>query len=150
MSSSSSPSVSSQFGQPLLIYDDKCYSCTRFAQIASTLSGGWIRIAGHYYSDEARRAKNLIFPPGYDSTGMFWLVNRAGAYGARAGLPRVAKEILYGAIAGRQGNSRRLEGIGSSACEYKEGKMSCYTPTSVLQRIARLLSHGAAFRFSKN
>lgn len=41
------------FSRPLIIYDDKCYSCTKFANIARSISRGYIRIAGHYYSDEA-------------------------------------------------------------------------------------------------
>jgi hypothetical protein len=73
------------FSSPLLIYDDKCSSCTKFANIAKALSGGHIRIAGHY-SDEAIRSKDLIFPKTFDPTGMFWLINKNGAYGARSGL----------------------------------------------------------------
>ncbi|MGB7558520.1 MAG: hypothetical protein WBM37_08375, partial [Nitrososphaeraceae archaeon] len=56
------------FFRPLLIYDDKCFSCTKFANIARVLSGGYIRIAGHYYSDEAIRAKSIVFPASYEST----------------------------------------------------------------------------------
>jgi hypothetical protein len=137
-------SISSLFRRPLLIYDDKCYSCTKFARLAETLSRGWIRIAGHYYSQQASEAKNVVFPAGYDSTKMFWLINRSGAYGARSGLLRVAKEIAYGIFASRQRVDRSGPAI---ACEYDGQGMSCFTPTNVLRRIARLLSHGATIRF---
>ena len=136
-------SISSLFMRPLLIYDDKCYSCTRFAQIAKSLSRGWIRIAGHYYSPEARQAKSIIFPAGYDATKMFWLINRNGAFGARSGLPRVTKEIAFGMLAGRGSKDRSDSAI---ACEYEQG-MSCFTSTNTLRRILKLLSHGATFRF---
>ena len=86
------------FLRPLLIYDDKCFSCTKFANIARVLSGGYIRIAGHYYSDEAIRAKSIVFPASYESTEMFWLINRNGAYGARCGLLQVIKEIILALI----------------------------------------------------
>src|SRR5215210_6751097 len=89
-------SFSSRFSQPLLIYDDKCSSCEKFARAAARLSNGWIRIAGHYYSQEAIDSKKMIFPPGYDATKMFWLINRKGAYGARLGLMQVVKEIALG------------------------------------------------------
>ena len=136
-------SISSLFKRPLLIYDDKCYSCTRFAQLAQSLSRGWIRIAGHYYSSEAKEAKSIIFPAGYDATQMFWLVNRSGAFGARSGLLRATKEIAYGMLAGQRSNDHSDSEI---ACEYEQG-MSCFTSTNILRRILRLLSHGATFRF---
>ena len=88
--------LSSIFSRPLLIYDDKCSSCGKFAQIASILSRGWIRTAGHYYSQEAKNARKLVFPPDYDPTKMFWLINENGAFGARSGLLPVIKEIIKG------------------------------------------------------
>ena len=127
-----------------MIYDDKCYSCAKFAQAANALSRGWIRIAGHYYSQEAQDAKKMIFPSNYDSTKMFWLINKSGAYGARAGLPQVAREIMYGIIASRE---PRAQTNLTAACEYDGEKMSCYEPTNVLRRIGKLLSHGKTFRF---
>jgi hypothetical protein len=137
-------SISSLFNRPLLIYDDKCYSCTKFAKVVGILSRGWVRIAGHYYSQDAKQAKNVIFPPGYDSTKMFWLVNKNGAYGARSGLPHVIKEIAFGLVAGPNTQSYHE---GAVACEYTNEKTSCFTSTNILKRIAKLLSHGATFRF---
>jgi hypothetical protein len=134
-------SLSSLFQRPLLIYDDKCYSCAKFAKAASTLSRGWIRIAGHYHSQEAKKAKELIFPLGYDATKMFWLVNRSGAYGARSGLLPVASEIIAGMFRG--GDASDIV----AACEYDGTLMSCYTPTNVFKRLVTLLSHGARFPF---
>lgn len=133
-------SLSSLFHRPLLIYDDKCYSCAKFAKVASRLSRGWIRVAGHYYSQEAKEAKEMIFPPGYDATKMFWLVNRNGAHGARAGLMPLAKEIIAGMFRGGKASDI------ATACQY-DSSMSCYTPTNVLKRIAGTLSHGARFPF---
>ena len=137
-------SVASQFRRPLLIYDDKCYSCTKFAELASTFSRGWIRIAGHYNSDEAAMAKSVIFPAGYDSTKMFWLVNSSGAYGARSGLPRVLKEIAFGLFAAPGNQSRQDH---EPACEYTVEGMSCFTSTNVIRRLVKLLSHGKTFSF---
>lgn len=133
------PSLSSLFQRPLLIYDDKCYSCARFAGVASMLSRGWIRTAGHYYSQEAKEAKEMIFPPGYDATKMFWLVNRNGAHGARSGLLPLAREIIAGMFRGGKASDI------TAACEYTS--TSCYTPTNVIKRIAGTLGRGARFPF---
>lgn len=135
-------SLSSAFARPLLIYDDKCYSCTKFAEMASMLSRGWIRTAGHYYSDAALKAKTMVFPKDYDPTNMFWLINKNGAYGARSALLPVAKEIFIGWF-----RASSNDDMYAAACEYRGTEMSCYTPTNVLKRFATLLSHGAVFRF---
>lgn len=129
------------FQRPLLIYDDKCYSCAKFARVASVLSRGWIRVSGHYYSEEAKEAKKMIFPPGYDATKMFWLINKNGAYGARSGLLPTAREITIGMSRG--GKASDID----AACEYNGTSMSCYIPTNVFKRLAGMLSHGARFPF---
>lgn len=137
-------SVASQFKRPLLIYDDKCYSCTKFAELARTFSRGWIRIAGHYHSDQAALAKSMVFPPGYDSTQMFWLVTSSGAYGARSGLTRVVREIAVGLFKGPGVQGQHDQ---AAACEYTVEGMSCFTSTNVLKRLVGLLSHGKTFSF---
>jgi hypothetical protein len=75
---------------------------------------------------------------------MFWIVNKNGAFGARSGLPHVIKEIAFGIFAGQEAKSHS---DGAIACEYKDGNMSCYNSVSIVKRIAKLLSHGATFRF---
>ena len=79
-------SFSTNFAQPLLIYDDKCSSWEKFAKSVAKISREWIQIAGHYYSQEAINTKKMIFPINYDPTEMFWLINKKGAFGARSGL----------------------------------------------------------------
>jgi hypothetical protein len=108
------------------------------------LSRGWIRAAGHYYSQVAKETKEMIFPSGYDATKMFWLINRSGAHGARSGLLPLAKEIFVGIFRG----SEKANGI-DAACEYdKINNMSCYMLTDVLKRIAGTLRKGTTFRFN--
>ena len=87
--------LSDTFSRPLIIYDDKCSSCTKFARAAAALSRGWIRTGGHYYSQKVIEVKKIIFPADYDPTKMFWLINKKGAYGARLGLVQVAKEHFW-------------------------------------------------------
>ena len=99
------------FSRPMLIYDDRCSSCTKFAKTANTLSRGWIHIAGHYYSYEATEAKKIVFPADYDATKMFWLINKSGAYGARRGLIPVIKEIIIGLFRGKGTNQEIIDWI---------------------------------------
>ena len=156
-------SFSSSFFQPLLIYDDKCSSCAKFARTAAKLSRGWIRIAGHYYSQEAIDSKKAIFPPGYDATKMFWLINRKGAYGARLGLIQVVKEIALGIFksafsAQHKKNSKcyNKNGGGSTIssssnetaenCSYSD-KESCMSTKSTLSRVFSMMKNGDRVKF---
>ena len=129
-------SLSSLFARPLLIYDDGCGPCTRFARAASALSRGWIRTAGHG-SQEAAKAKAAVFPAGYDAEKMFWLINRRGAFGARSGLAPVAREIMAGWFKGGNNDDAFLASVNPA----------CSTPDRTMKRLARMLSHGAALRF---
>lgn len=131
------------FLRPLLIYDDKCFSCTQFANIARVLSGGYIRIAGHYYSDEALRAKKLVFPAAYDSNKMFWLINKNGAYGARSGLLQVIREIIISLIKRRYTRSETKISAYEAKCELN----SCASPMKSLKRIAGLMLNSKKFTF---
>ena len=113
--------------------------------MASTLSHGWIRAAGHHYSEVAKEAKEMIFPADYDATKMFWLINRSGAHGARSGLMPLVKEIFVGIF--RRGEEK-VSDI-TASCEFdKTNNMSCYSSTNLLKRIVGTLRHGTTFRFN--
>jgi len=70
---------------PVLIYDDSCYHCSKFAGIIKTFAGKKILIVGHY-TEIGKKIKAEIFPRDYDSTRMFWFVTDKVAYGGRAGV----------------------------------------------------------------
>jgi len=70
---------------PILIYDDSCYHCSKFASIVKSLASKNILIVGHY-TDLGKEIKSKIFPKDYDSTRMFWFVTSKIAYGGRAGV----------------------------------------------------------------
>ncbi|HKG87981.1 MAG TPA: hypothetical protein VKA95_06615 [Nitrososphaeraceae archaeon] len=133
--------LSSIFSRPLLIYDDKCSSCGKFAKAASILSRGWIRTAGHYFSEEAKNAKKLVFPADYDPTKMFWLINENGAYGARSGLLPVMKEIIIGIFKGE----KNLDNY-DIACEYSK-EMSCMSTKNTIKRVINMMQNSGKFAF---
>jgi hypothetical protein len=70
---------------PILIYDDSCFHCSKFASIVKSFAGKNIAIVGHY-TDLGKEIKSKIFPKDYDSTRMFWFVTNKMAYGGRAGV----------------------------------------------------------------
>jgi hypothetical protein len=139
------------FSRPLLIYDDKCSSCTRFAKTAKALSRGWIRVAGHYYSNEAREAKSIVFPAGFDATKMFWLINRRGAYGARRALMQVTKEIIIGLFRRERINQVKIDWDNSfdspESCKYTGQSVSCESAKNTLKRIISMIRNSDALQF---
>jgi hypothetical protein len=141
--------VSSSDSRPLLIYDDKCSSCTKFARAASMLSRQWIRIAGHYYSKEAMDIKKMIFPSYYDPTKMFWLINKKAAYGARAGLFQVVKEIFVGNYKSILGKSYTKTSLSHEnvVCSYLDGGSCTSTKASVL-RMIQMIKSSKVFRIN--
>ena len=134
--------LSSIFSRPLLIYDDKCFSCGKFAKTVSVLSRGWIRTAGHYYSEEAKNAKTLVFPTDYDSTKMFWLINKNGAHGARSGLLPVMKEIIKGIFKG----GKNLDNNDNIACDYTKA-ISCMSTKNTIKRVVSMIRNSDKFAF---
>ncbi|MDE1842734.1 MAG: hypothetical protein KGH95_03695 [Thaumarchaeota archaeon] len=78
---------------PLVIYDDKCYLCSKFASIVHIFSRNKIPIIGHY-SKEGMKIKSKIFDTDYDSTRMFWFVTQNSAYGGRAAIMPLVWHII--------------------------------------------------------
>ena len=110
--------------KPILIYDDKCSSCTLFAKYALKYSRGQINCVGHYSIDGVKLRK-LIFPSNYNETEMFWLINSKHAYGGRSGLVPLLVLIIK-SILKRKAFSDRIfsESCSDSAkCEDKKFKI---------------------------
>ena len=82
---------------PVMIYDNKCYLCAKFAKIVNLFARGRLLIVGHY-SDVGMKFKSEIFPQNYDSAKMFWFVDNKTAYGGRAALLPLIAHILTSKI----------------------------------------------------
>ena len=114
---------------PLIIYDDRCYLCAKFAKIVDFFARGRLLIVGHY-TDFGMKIKSEIFPDGYDSTKMFWFVDGKTAYGGRAALLPLLLSIL---------NSKPRSFIQfdvQTSCD-----ASCKTPKAVFLRSKSLFSN---------
>jgi hypothetical protein len=76
---------------PLVIYDNQCYLCTKFAQIVNLLARGKLLLIGHYSEIGETIRKNTL---DQDALKMFWLIDRNTAYGGRAALIPLFSAII--------------------------------------------------------
>ncbi len=114
---------------PLVIYDDKCYLCSKFASIVHTFAKDKILIVGHY-SDIGMKIKSEIFDYNYDSTKMFWFMTKKTAYGGRAAILPLFFNILTGK------SREHLDYVSSSSCTD-----DCKTPKAFFMRTGSLFSN---------
>jgi hypothetical protein len=119
---------------PLVIYDNKCYLCTKFAKIVDFLAGGRLSLVGHY-TDLGERLRNQIL----DSSAleMFWFVDGKTAFGGRAALIPLILVII------------RHNGKGVHRMADKEQcDTECKTAKAVFLRSASLFSHSKKIRIN--
>ena len=114
---------------PLVIYDDKCYLCSKFASIVHTFAKDKILIVGHY-SDLGMKIKSEVFDYNYDSTKMFWFMTKKTAYGGRAAILPLFFNILTGK------SREHLDYDSSSSCTD-----DCKTPKAFFMRTGSLFSN---------
>lgn len=76
---------------PMVLYDNECYLCTKFAKIINKLSKNKILIVGHYTPIGEEIRKNILDSSALD---MFWFINSKIAYGGRAALFPLIKTLL--------------------------------------------------------
>ncbi len=113
---------------PVMIFDDRCYLCSKFADVVKMLSRNKFLIVGHY-SDIGLKIKSQIFEKDYDSTNMFWFVTKSIAYGGRAAI----LPLIYGILTGSTNNFSQ-ENHSQYACD-------CKTPKAFFMRTKSLLSN---------
>ena len=76
---------------PIVLFDDQCYVCIKFATIVNFLARGKITMIGHY-SDFGIKIRNEIL----DQTAleMFWFIDEKRASGGRAAIYPLVKLML--------------------------------------------------------
>lgn len=85
---------------PILIYDNRCYSCTKYAKIVNDIVKNRCVIVGHY-TIPGKEIKEQLFPKGYEGLEMSWFIIDGYAHGGRAGLFRLLKYIILGRKKGK-------------------------------------------------
>ena len=111
---------------PLVLYDNQCYLCVKFAKAVSFLAKGRLLMVGHYTELGEKIRSQILDSSALD---MFWLVDGKTAYGGRAAL-----FPLLCAILSSKGSKARLEDTESCGTE-------CKTAKAVFLRSASLLSN---------
>jgi predicted DCC family thiol-disulfide oxidoreductase YuxK len=112
---------------PLVLYDNQCYLCVKFAKTVNFLARGRLRIVGHY-TDLGKKLRDDIL----DSSAleMFWFVNRKTAYGGRAALLPLMSAIIR--VNGRSAVDLNIQ----ESCD-----LDCKTTKAVFVRSASLLTN---------
>lgn len=111
---------------PVILYDDKCYLCSKFAKIVNFFSRNSITFIGHYTKLGEHIRENYL-----DSSAleMFWLINNKTAFGGRAAIIPLIIHILS-----HTKNRKTQQRIDSDVCNDK-----CNRFDSVFLRSASLL-----------
>ena len=84
-------------GRPVLLYDNDCGICSRFAHVASSLSKGWVDTVG-LFTEKGIRIKSEFFRLDDRPNEMFWLLFGDTGYGGRSGLLPLAREVIRGRV----------------------------------------------------
>ncbi|MGQ0605352.1 MAG: hypothetical protein ACT4OD_00145 [Candidatus Nitrosotenuis sp.] len=119
---------------PLVIYDNQCYLCTKFAKAVNFLARGKILLVGHYTELGEKLRKQIL-----DSSAleMFWFVDGKTAFGGRAALIPLVSAIM------------QSKGAGNKGFEYIETcDMQCKSAKSVFIRSASLFSNSKKIAIS--
>lgn len=111
---------------PIIVYDNQCYLCVKFAKMIEFLSRGNFTMIGHY-SDLGIKLRKML---GESALEMFWLIDKKTAYGGRAALLPLLKAI----ITTKQVKSNKMKI--DTQCE-----QDCKTVKAVFIRSASLFSN---------
>ena len=76
---------------PIVLFDDQCYVCIKFATIVNFFSRGKITMVGHY-SDFGEKIRKEILDD--SALEMFWFIDEKIASGGRAALFPLIKAIF--------------------------------------------------------
>lgn len=112
---------------PIVLFDNHCYACTKFAGIVNFLAGGRLSMIGHY-SGLGKKLRDHILDE--SALEMFWLIDKRHAYGGRAALLPLIRSII-------STGSRMPEKISG----YQSCGQECRTAGSVFKRSASMLSN---------
>ena len=76
---------------PIILFDNQCYLCMKFAKIVDFFARGKITMIGHY-SKFGTKIRNEILDE--SALEMFWFIDEKRASGGRAALYPLIKSIL--------------------------------------------------------
>jgi predicted DCC family thiol-disulfide oxidoreductase YuxK len=97
---------------PIVLFDDQCYVCIKFAIIVNFLARGKITMVGHY-SNFGIKIRNEILDE--SALEMFWFIDEKRASGGRAALFPLIKSIF--STKSRKSKFDQLNNICSENCK---------------------------------
>lgn len=113
---------------PMIVYDNRCYLCVKFAKIIQSITRGNITMIGHYSEFGINLRKTML---GESATEMFWLIDKKTAYGGRSALLPLLRVIITKNE--RSSNKIKVD----DKCEQE-----CKTIKAVFIRTSSLFSNG--------
>ena len=119
---------------PLMIYDDKCYVCIKFAKLMNFISKGKLRMIGRY-TEFGKTIREEILEE--DALEMFWFIDNETAYGGRAAIIPLLSAILR--VQGRKFNKMSIQ----ESCD-----IGCNDSLAVFFRSASLITHSRKIKIS--
>ena len=121
---------------PIVVFDNQCYLCVKFAKAVDFLARGKLTMVGHYSPLGTKLRAEVL---GEFALEMFWLIGKENAYGGRAALLPLFKSI----ISSKNTRSEKIKV--DEACEQE-----CRTVKSVFIRSSSLFSHSKKIPFGKS
>ena len=112
---------------PMVVYDNQCYLCVKFAKMIEFLTRGNLTMIGHYSEFGLKLRQTML---GESALEMFWLIDEKTAYGGRAALLPLLRAIIT--TNGRNSNKIKVD----VKCEQE-----CKTVKAVFIRSASLFSN---------
>jgi len=76
---------------PIVVFDNQCYLCVKFAKFVDFFARGKMTMVGHY-SDFGIKIRSEILDE--SALDMFWFIDKKRAYGGRAALFPLVKSVF--------------------------------------------------------
>jgi len=112
---------------PIVVFDNQCYLCMKFAKFVDFFARGKMTMVGHY-SDFGIKIRNEILDE--SALDMFWLIDEKSAYGGRAALFPLIKLIFSKKT--KKSSTMRVD---------KNCQQDCKTVKAVFLRSSSLLTN---------
>ena len=111
---------------PIMLFDNQCYLCIKFAKIVNFFAREKITIVGHH-SESGKKIRTEVLDE--SALEMFWLISKKRAYGGRAALLPLVKSIF-------SEKTKKTVSIKNEECE-----QDCKTVKAVFARSSSLITN---------
>jgi vacuolar-type H+-ATPase catalytic subunit A/Vma1 len=118
---------------PIIIFDNQCYLCVKFAKVIEFFARGKITIVGHY-SDFGKEIREDVLDE--SALEMFWFIDTKRARGGRAALVPLFKSFF----------SKRTKKLISSKID-DNCEQDCKTVKAIFVRSSSLLTNSKKIYF---